>query len=153
MEREQSRLNNLEMALLDPSNVQLELYIEGSTNEEIRKDIEAIKARATFSTPAGALRARILEVLDMPDVPQPEQIGNREGDANFGPGELVKAKKEAETVHKLRLSVKQAQNMQLCRVCLCPAVPDDKKGVMVLDFGDEFAHRECLRDVWGKADA
>lgn len=68
----------------------------------------------------------------------------------YTPEELAAAREEAKTVHRMRLSIKEAQRLDLCRVCLCDAVPTKEKGNFVLDYGDEFSHRECLRNVWGK---
>ena len=57
------KLNRLELALLDTSNMQLDLYLEDESSANIRADIEQIKKRAALSTPAGELRERILAAL------------------------------------------------------------------------------------------
>lgn len=49
---------------------------------------------------------------------------------------------------RLYLSVEDAKKQRKCRVCLEPATPREDDP-FVLDFGDEHAHRECLRKVWG----
>lgn len=57
-------LNRLELALLDDTGTQLDLYIEDATTSEIRRDIDDIKRKAALSTPAGELRQKILDVLE-----------------------------------------------------------------------------------------
>jgi hypothetical protein len=57
------KLNDLELALLDPGNGPLDLYLEVAPTKQIRADIEQIRRRAATSTPAGVLRERVLQAL------------------------------------------------------------------------------------------
>lgn len=59
-----SKLNRLELALLDTSGIQLDLYLEDSATLDIMRDIEEIRIKAALSTPAGALKEQIQSVLD-----------------------------------------------------------------------------------------
>ena len=60
----ESNLNRLEMALLDPSNLQLEFYIEDVSNETIRNDILEIKNKAICSTPSGIIKKRLIDLIN-----------------------------------------------------------------------------------------
>jgi len=53
-------MNRLELALLDTSGIQLELYLEDSKTKDIMADIEEIKRKAASTTDAGALIAALL---------------------------------------------------------------------------------------------
>ena len=55
--------NLLELALLDPSGIQLDLYLEDASTKEIKIHIEEIRKKAALSTDAGALRERVLAAL------------------------------------------------------------------------------------------
>ena len=52
-------MNRLEIALLDPTNDQLDLYLEIASNMEVRADIEDIRKKAANSQPSG----QVLEAL------------------------------------------------------------------------------------------
>lgn len=56
-------MNRLELALLDTSNMQLDLYLEDEASQEIRAHIEEIRKRAAMSTINGSIREQILEIL------------------------------------------------------------------------------------------
>lgn len=58
-----SDLNRLELALLDKSGIQLDLYLEDSKTADIMRDIEELRMKAAVSTQAGVLRERIMAVL------------------------------------------------------------------------------------------
>ena len=57
------KMNRLELALLDASNMQLDLYLEDEASCEIRAHIEEIKHRAAMSTDAGRMKEAIMEIL------------------------------------------------------------------------------------------
>lgn len=57
-------MNRLELALTDPSNVQLDLYLDESLTKQIRSDIEDIRRKSAISTDAGKLREELLTVLN-----------------------------------------------------------------------------------------
>ena len=56
-------MNRLELALLDPTGLQLDFYLEETNTKQIRSDIEAIRKKAALSTDAGALRQRVLAAI------------------------------------------------------------------------------------------
>lgn len=56
--------NKLEIALLDPSGIQIDFYLEEAKTADIMRDIEEIRLKAALSTPAGALREKIQAVLN-----------------------------------------------------------------------------------------
>ena len=58
------KMNRLELALLDASGIQLDLYLEDSKTKDIMADIEAIKRKAASTTDAGKLKLAITELLD-----------------------------------------------------------------------------------------
>jgi len=59
-------MNSLERAMLDPSGIQLDLYLEDTSTLQIMADIAEIRSKAALSTPAGALRERVLAALEEP---------------------------------------------------------------------------------------
>lgn len=48
----------------------------------------------------------------------------------------------------MQLSVAEARKHNVCRVCLQGVWIIELGNPLILDFGDEFAHRACLRAVW-----
>ena len=56
-------MNELEKALLDPSDDLLSFYLEIELTADIRRDIEEIRKNAALSTDAGRLRERVLAAL------------------------------------------------------------------------------------------
>ena len=56
-------MTRLERALLDPSGVQLDLYLEDTGTLQIMADIEDLRKKAALSTEAGRLRERVLVAL------------------------------------------------------------------------------------------
>ena len=59
-----ANINRLEMALLDPTGIQLDLYLEDEKTLTIMADIEAIRIKAATSTEAGKLREKLLQILN-----------------------------------------------------------------------------------------
>tara|TARA_R110002167_G_scaffold123493_1_gene302454 strand:+ start:296 stop:499 length:204 start_codon:yes stop_codon:yes gene_type:complete len=57
------KMNRLELALLDASNMQLDLYLEDEVACEIRAHIEEIRKRAAMSTDAGRMKEAIMGIL------------------------------------------------------------------------------------------
>jgi len=57
-------MNRLELALTDKTNAQLDFYLEDSSCEEIRIDIEEMVFKEKCSTDSGVLKQKIQEVLD-----------------------------------------------------------------------------------------
>ncbi len=57
-------MNRLEIALLDPTDIQLELYIEDSKNGQIRADIEDIRKKAANSHTASRILESIRQLLE-----------------------------------------------------------------------------------------
>lgn len=57
-------MNELEQALCDHTGGQLDLYLECTPTKKIMAHIEEIRSKAALSTPAGALRERILKAME-----------------------------------------------------------------------------------------
>lgn len=58
-------MNELEEALTDVSNGQLDFYLENQPTAQIRADIEDIKNKSIVSTTCGRLKADIQKILDL----------------------------------------------------------------------------------------
>ena len=56
-------MNDLEKALQDLSDGELDCYLEVTPTHAVRKDIEQIRRNAALTTEAGRLRERLLAVL------------------------------------------------------------------------------------------
>ena len=56
-------MNRLEMALLDKSGMQLDIYLEDTETKQIMADIEEIRKKAALSTDAGKLKEQIMDIL------------------------------------------------------------------------------------------
>lgn len=57
-------LNRLEIALLDKTNVQLDLYLEDESTKTIRTHIEEMRSKALRSTPSGVIKYRLMELIE-----------------------------------------------------------------------------------------
>ena len=57
-------MNDLEIALLDKTGAQVDLYLEEVSTDDFMLNIEEIKRNAQVETPAGVLKARIMSVLE-----------------------------------------------------------------------------------------
>lgn len=57
-------LNRLEIALLDKTNVQLDLYLEDESTKTIRTHIEEMRSKALCSTPSGVIKYRLMELIE-----------------------------------------------------------------------------------------
>jgi len=55
--------NRLEFALLDPTGMQLDFYLEDTKTKDIMADIEAIKRKAACTTKQGQLKLEIEDLL------------------------------------------------------------------------------------------
>ena len=56
-------MNRLDLALLDATGLQLDLYLEDTATKQIMADIEEIRTKAALTTDAGRLCLRIRELL------------------------------------------------------------------------------------------
>ena len=56
-------MNRLEMALLDKSGMQLDIYLEDTETKQIMADIEEIRKKSALSTDAGKLKEQIMDIL------------------------------------------------------------------------------------------
>ena len=56
-------MNRLEIALLDLSGMQLDIYLEDTETKQIMADIEEIRKKAALSTDAGKLKEQIMDIL------------------------------------------------------------------------------------------
>ena len=57
-------MNELERALLDLESDALDYYLETTSTDKIRDDIQEVKHKAACSTESGVLRLAIQSVLD-----------------------------------------------------------------------------------------
>jgi len=56
-------LNNLEKALLNNNNYDLDSYLEIESTDNIRRDINDIKQKATISTESGIIKSKLEKLL------------------------------------------------------------------------------------------